>query len=72
MLRQAEQRATELLKAHRSQLDALVNLLLENETVDGADVYRLAGLPDRGATSPPMPPITVAPRAVVVSDAGTA
>jgi cell division protease FtsH len=71
LLRQAEERATELLQGHRSQLDALVNLLLEMETVDGSDVYRLLGLPDRGATSPPVPPITVAPRAAAVSDAGT-
>jgi cell division protease FtsH len=71
LLRQAEQRATELLKAHRSQLDALVSVLLEKETVDGAEVYRLTGQPDRGATSPPVPPITVAPRAVATTDTHT-
>jgi cell division protease FtsH len=68
LLRQAEERARELLKGHRSQLDALVNLLLENETVDGSEVYRLTGQADRGATSPPVPPITVAPRAVAATD----
>ena len=47
LLREAEKRAIELLKAHRAELDALVSLLLEMETVDGSDVYRLAGLPDR-------------------------
>ena len=72
LLREAEERAIELLKEHRPQLDSLVSLLLEMETVDGSDVYRLAGLPDRGATSPPVPPMTVAPRAVAASDAGTA
>ena len=72
LLRQAEERATELLQGHRSQLDALVNLLLEMETVDGSDVYRLLGLPNRGATSTPVPPITVAPRAVATSDSRTA
>jgi len=72
LLRQAEERATELLRGHRSQLDALVNLLLEMETVDGSDVYRLLGLPDRGATAPPShEPITVGPRAMAASDAGT-
>src|SRR5580693_9004150 len=71
LLREAEQSAVGLIKGHRPQLDALVNLLLEMETVDGSDVYRLAGLPNRGATSPPVPPITVAPRAAAVSDAGT-
>jgi cell division protease FtsH len=72
LLREAEKRAIELLNEHRPQLDSLVSLLLEMETVDGSDVYRLAGLPNRGATSPPVPPITVAPRAVAASDAGTA
>ena len=72
LLRQAEERATELLQGHRSQLDALVNLLLEMETVDGSDVYRLLGLPDRGATGPSAhEPITVAPRAVATADGGS-
>ncbi len=71
LLRQAEQRATVLLKDHRAQLDSLVTLLLEKETVDGADVYRLTGQPNRGATtSLQAPPITVAPRAAATSDAG--
>jgi hypothetical protein len=34
-------------------------------------VYRLTGQPDRGATSPPVPPITVAPRAVATTDTHT-
>ena len=71
LLREAEERAIELLKEHRPQLDSLVSLLLEMETVDGSDVYRLAGLPDRGATSPPVPPMTVAPRAAAAADTGT-
>ena len=45
LLRQAEERAVNLLKAHRPELDSLVDLLLERETVDGSDVYRLAGSP---------------------------
>jgi cell division protease FtsH len=70
LLREAEKRAIELLRGHRSILDALTNLLLEDETVDGTEVYRLAGLPDRSATSPSMtPPTTVAPRAVATADA---
>jgi len=71
LLRQAEARAMELLKGHRPQLDSLVGLLLEMETVNGSDVYRLVGLPDRSAISPPVPPITLAPRAVAAADAGT-
>ena len=58
-------------RGHRSVLDALTNLLLEDETVDGSEVYRLAGLPDRSATTPSMTPATtVAPRAVATADAG--
>ena len=62
LLRQAEERAVELLKAHRPELDSLVDLLLVRETVDGSDVYRLAGRPERTA-SPSAPPITLAPHA---------
>jgi cell division protease FtsH len=70
LLREAEKRATELLTDHRSVLDALAGLLLEDETVDGSEVYRLAGLPDRSANPPSLaPPTTVAPRAVAVADA---
>jgi cell division protease FtsH len=70
LLREAEKRAVELLTEHRSVLDALANLLLENETVDGSEVYRLAGLPDRSATPPSVArPATVAPQAVATADA---
>ena len=71
LLREAEKRAVELLTEHRSVLDALANLLLENETVDGSEVYRLAGLPDRSALPPSVArPATVAPQAVATADAG--
>jgi cell division protease FtsH len=60
LLRQAEERAVEVLKTHRPELDALVDLLLVRETVDGKDVYRLAGRPDRSAT-PSAPPVVVSP-----------
>ena len=71
LLREAEKRAVELLTEHRSVLDALTNLLLEDETVDGSEVYRLAGLPDRSALPPSVAkPATVAPRAVATADAG--
>ncbi len=45
LLREAEQRATELLVTHRSQLDELADMLVEEETVDGSAVYELVGLP---------------------------
>jgi cell division protease FtsH len=70
LLREAERRSVELLRGHRSVLDALTDLLLESETVDGSEVYRLAGLPDRSSTSPLVaPPTTVAPRAAAAADA---
>ena len=52
LLREAEKPAIELLRGHRPILDALTNLLLEDETVDGTEGYRLRGLPDRSAASP--------------------
>jgi cell division protease FtsH len=64
LLRQAEDRAVELLSAHRPELGALVDLLLEKETVDGADVYRIAGRTDRSA-SPTAPSVMVAPHPAV-------
>jgi cell division protease FtsH len=45
MLREAEQRAIGVLKEHRSVLDELVQHLLTSETVDGSEVYELAGRP---------------------------
>jgi cell division protease FtsH len=60
LLRQAEERAVDLLKTHRPELDSLVNLLLERETVDGSDVYRMAGRPDRSQAPSPVP-TSVAP-----------
>ena len=36
---------TELLRAHRSNLDSLVAALLDRETLDEAGAYAAAGLP---------------------------
>jgi cell division protease FtsH len=70
LLRQAEERAVNLLTTHRSELNSLVNLLLEKETVDGSDVYRLTGQPDRSA-SLSNPPVTVAPHPAGPEATGT-
>jgi cell division protease FtsH len=71
LLREAEERAVELLKTHRSELGALVDLLMEKETVDGSDVYRLAGRPDRSVSaSPAAPPAVMAPHAADGASAG--
>src|ERR1700691_3303618 len=49
LLRQAEARAVEELTTRRAELDALVSLLQEKETVDGKDVYRVGGRPRQSA-----------------------
>jgi cell division protease FtsH len=45
LLREAEQNAVDLIRTHREMLAQLVELLLEQETVDGAEVYRIVGRP---------------------------
>jgi cell division protease FtsH len=67
ILREQEDRARDTLRFHRSGLDAVARALLENETIDGAEVGRLvdeaAGQTGRrrvaraaAATEPPPPP----------------
>jgi cell division protease FtsH len=63
LLREAEQRATELLSTHRAALDRLVDLLLEKETVDGAEVYAIVGRPQPNAPGGVEAPIAVGSRA---------
>ena len=64
LLRQAEQTAVELIRAHKDMLDRLVERLLEHETVDGDEVYRIVGKP-----TPRHRPdeVAIAPRAKVPS-----
>ena len=69
LLRKAEARAVEELGTHRAELDALVSLLLDKETVDGKDVYRLAGRPDKSAGLA-APPMVVAPHPADAQAAG--
>jgi cell division protease FtsH len=70
LLREAEERAVNLLKGNRPVLDSLVSLLLERETVDGSDVYRLAGRPDRSAGLS-APPVVMAPHAANTETTGS-
>jgi cell division protease FtsH len=72
LLREAEERAISLLKTHRVELDALVGELLERETVDGSDVYRLANQPDRSSTVPPVPPTVDVGSRTAAARSGTA
>ena len=60
LLRDAEQSAVELIRAHRAELGQLVELLLDQETVDGAAVYRIVGKPVPGRRPEE---IAIAPRA---------
>jgi cell division protease FtsH len=56
LLREAEQTAVALIRGHRDELAAVVGLLLEKETVDGDEVYRIAGrvMPENRPTGEPM------------------
>jgi len=67
LLREAEQRAITLLRAHQAELRKLAALLQEHETIDGDTVYRLVGapVPEQG------PEITVAPRRAAPSRSAT-
>ena len=57
LLLEAEQRAVGVLRDHRDVLDRLVELLVADETVDGSQVYALAGRPEPTGG----PGMTVAP-----------
>jgi cell division protease FtsH len=57
LLREAEQRAVAILRQHRDVLDRLVELLIAEETVDGSQIYALAGRTEPAAGSG----VTVAP-----------
>jgi cell division protease FtsH len=48
LVRDAEDRAAMVLKDHRDVLDRLVEALLAKETVDGSEVYALAGRDEPG------------------------
>ena len=58
LLREAEKRAVAILQQHRPVLDRLIQVLQAKETVDGAEVYELAGRPQ---PERPGPGVTVAP-----------
>jgi len=67
LLREAEQTAVGLIRAHRAELGRIVQLLLEKETVDGSEVYRIAGRPV--PTHGPVEPMAIAPHTGPVSPA---
>ena len=55
LVKEAEQRATAILEEHRDAYGRLVELLLERETVDGGEVYALAGRTPSGGGTPVSP-----------------
>jgi len=61
LLREAENTAVGLIRAHRDMLAELVELLLEHETVDGSEVYRIVGRPVPEHRAPEE--VAIAPRA---------
>ena len=73
LLREAEESAVSLVRTHRDELHELVSLLLEEETVDGSEVYRIVRrpVPERRSEELTVAPhaatsATGAPRAVAV------
>jgi cell division protease FtsH len=66
LLREAEQSAVAIIRAHHSELSQLVALLLQKETVDAADVYRIAGRP---VPSRRPEELTIAPHSVSATGA---
>jgi cell division protease FtsH len=60
LLREAEQNAVDLIRTHREMLAELVDLLLEHETVDGVEVYRIVG---RSVPEHRPEELTIGPRA---------
>jgi cell division protease FtsH len=45
LLREAEVAATKLLREHRTDLDRVIDLLLERETIDGSELDFIPGAP---------------------------
>jgi cell division protease FtsH len=61
LLREAEQRAISILKEHAGVYDRVVRLLLSEETVNGSQIYALAGRPEPiGAPATTMAPARAA------------
>ena len=67
LLREAEQTAVTLIRTHAGDLNRLADLLVEKETVDGEEVYRLLGLsvpehqPEGQAIAPGRAAVAAAP-----------
>ncbi len=59
MLKEAAERASGLLQTHREALDRVVKLLLERETIEGADVEAaVRAAPTVSVAEPRQPALT--------------
>jgi cell division protease FtsH len=67
LLVQAENRAVALLTKHRAKLRRLAELLVAQETVDGSEVYAIAGVPEPSRIDMGT---TLAPERAAATDAG--
>jgi cell division protease FtsH len=65
LLREAETRATMLLRANLDTLGRVVDLLLERETIDGSDLAAIVGVPERHTE----PAVVWAPQAAAMTPA---
>jgi len=76
LLREAEKRAIGILKEHLDVLDHLVELLVAKETVDGSEIYALAGRPEpvggAGMTVAPDRSVSTAPTRVAAGSVAAA
>jgi cell division protease FtsH len=59
LLREAEDTATKLLRGHRDTLDLVIGVLLERETIDGADLAAIVGTPEWADHEPAGAPAAV-------------
>jgi cell division protease FtsH len=64
LLREADEHAAKILEHHRDVLDKVIALLIQRETIDGGDVYELAGRPKPEGVETTMAP----DRAAAVGD----
>ncbi|WP_246115706.1 ATP-dependent zinc metalloprotease FtsH [Trebonia kvetii] len=59
LLRQAEDTAATLLRGNRDTLDRVIGLLLERETIDGADLAAIVGAPRAAVNEPAGVPLAL-------------
>jgi len=71
LLKEADDRAAHILEEHRDVLEKVTSLLVERETIDGADVYELAGRPEPQGVAATVSPKRAAASAAPSSGIGS-